>query len=67
MAYTQLIKLPEVMTRTSKSRSAIYQSIKDGTFPKQVNLGPRSVGWISDEVDAWIQSRIDASRLGNSS
>jgi len=27
-------------------------------FPKQIKLGPKSSGWLIDEVDAWIQNQI---------
>lgn len=68
MAYTKLIKLPEVMARTGKSRSAIYQGIKEGTFPKQIRLGgprARAVAWVEAEIDTHNQSCIDASRSGD--
>ena len=66
MAYTKLIRLPEVIARTGKSRSGIYQGIKEGTFPKQVKLGPRAVGWIEAEVESHNQACIDASRPDDS-
>jgi prophage regulatory protein len=28
-------------------------------FPKRVRLGPNRVGWVEDEVLAWLQQRID--------
>ncbi len=59
---TKFLKLPEVRVRTGKSRSAIYQGVKDGTFPKPIKLGPRAVGWIEAEIEAHNQSCIDASR-----
>jgi prophage regulatory protein len=31
-----------------------------GKFPKRVQLGPSRVGWLEDEVLAWLQQRIDA-------
>lgn len=57
-----ILKLPATCERTGKSRSSIYQSIADGTFPRPIKLGPRAVGWLEDEVDAWIQQRVEASR-----
>ena len=57
-----LLRRPAVSARTGLSRSSIYQAILDGTFPKPVKLGPKSVAWPSNEIDAWIQARIDASR-----
>ncbi len=60
---TKFLKLPEVRIRTGKSRSSIYQGVKDGTFPKPIKLGgPRAVGWIEAEIEAYNQSCIDASR-----
>ena len=63
---TKFLKLPEVQSRTGKSRSAIYQGIKDGSFPRQIKLGPRAVGWIEAEIEAHNQSCIDASRPDDS-
>ena len=60
---TKLLRLPEVRNRTGKSRSAIYQGVNDGTFPKPVKLGgPRAVGWIEAEIEAFNQACIAASR-----
>jgi len=30
----------------------------DGKFPKRVRLGPSRVGWVEEEVLAWLQERI---------
>lgn len=30
-----------------------------GQFPKRVQLGVNRVGWVEEEVLAWLQSRID--------
>ncbi|WP_447530107.1 helix-turn-helix transcriptional regulator [Vreelandella sp. TE19] len=57
-----LIKLPAVKAKTSLSTSTIYRGIERGDFPKPVRLSPRSVAWVENEVDAWIEQRIEASR-----
>ncbi len=57
-----IIKLPEVIKRTSLSRSSIYLKISKGEFPKQISLSERSIGFIEDEVNGWIDERIKASR-----
>jgi prophage regulatory protein len=54
----RILRLPEVEAATGKKRSAIYDGIADGTFPKPVPLGERAVGWIEDEVAAWQDARI---------
>lgn len=57
-----ILRRPEVEKRCGLSRSAIYAAIAVGTFPKQIRLGPRAVGWDRREVDAWIEARIRESR-----
>ncbi|WP_341304341.1 AlpA family transcriptional regulator [Pseudomonas sp. TMP25] len=52
----RFIKLPKVKDYTSLSTSEIYRRIAAGTFPAQVNLGPKSVAWIETEVLAWCDS-----------
>ncbi len=52
----RFIKLPKVKDYTSLSTSEIYRRIAAGTFPAQVNLGPKSVAWIEAEVLAWCDS-----------
>lgn len=62
------LRLKEVLARTGLSRSAIYDKLDpksrryDSTFPKQFKLGPGAVGWLEADIDAWIESRISASR-----
>ena len=55
-------RLPEVMARTGLSRSTIYDKMKNGEFPLSINLGPRAVGWIAEEVLDWIDKQIERSR-----
>ena len=65
----RLIRLPEVMNRTGYGRTSIYRKMKDGSFPKSVKLGGplkdpnafdcRAIAWIEDEVEQWIESRIE--------
>lgn len=52
-----ILRLKEVMKITGLGRSSIYQYIREGKFPKQRKLGPRSVGWLSGEVFAWVAQR----------
>lgn len=58
----RILRLSEVKTRTGLSRSTIYQSLKQGDFPKHISLGARCVGWLESEIDAWILERISQSR-----
>ena len=65
----RFIRLPEVLTRTGYGRTTIYRKMEDGSFPRSVKLGgppkdpnafdSRAIAWIEDEVEQWIESRID--------
>ena len=51
----RLIRLPEVMSRVGLKRSAIYQRMSEGRFPKSRSLGGKCTVWVEAEIDAWIQ------------
>ena len=50
----RLIRLPEVMARVGLRRTAIYQRMREGRFPRSRSLGPRCTVWVEAEIDAWI-------------
>lgn len=62
-----VLRLPGVQERTGLSRASIYQKIKRGQFPRQIKLGARAAGWIEEEVDQWIESRIQDRRRDDNS
>ena len=59
----QIIRLKDVIALTGLSRSTIYLRMVQGKFSKKLNLGSRAVGWLSSEVNEWIEERIRESRL----
>lgn len=58
----KVLRLPDVIECTGLSRSAIYANIVEGTFPSQISLGPRTVGWLETEVLSWLETKIVESR-----
>lgn len=60
----RLMKRPEVQQDTGLSSSEIYNRLRQGTFPKPVTLGPKSVAWVEAEVRQWIADRIAARDAG---
>lgn len=58
----KLIRLPDVKSITGLSKSTIYARIAEGTFPKQVPLGPRLVVWVESDIHNWIDTQISAVR-----
>ena len=57
MTETKLLRLPEVEVRCGLKKSAIYQGVKEDTFPVPVRLGGKAVAWRSDEIQQWIDNR----------
>ncbi len=55
-----VLRLPVVRKITGYSTSTIYRLVADGNFPRQISLGPKSVGWVEAEVRDWVAARIAA-------
>lgn len=55
----RLLRLPEVRQKVGLSRSAIYKLISEGQFPRQVTLGPRTVAWVQEDLERWIEERVN--------
>jgi len=58
----KLLRLPQVKLATGLSKSTIYARISEGTFPKQVPLGPRLVVWVEADIQNWIAKQVSAAR-----
>ena len=56
------LRLPKVKQLTGFGRSQIYHLIKQGKFPKQIHISPKSVAWLESELEAWMEDRIRLSR-----
>lgn len=63
-----ILRRKDVEARTGLSRSTIYGKLAAGSdqydpsFPAPIKLGPKSVGWIAGELDAWLAGQIEKSR-----
>jgi len=58
----KLLRLPQVKQTTGLSKSTIYSRIAEGTFPKQISLGPRLVVWVESDIQNWIAEQVSAAR-----
>jgi prophage regulatory protein len=59
---TKLLRLPQVKESTGLSKSSIYARLAEGTFPKQIPLGPRLVVWVESDIQNWITEQVSAAR-----
>ncbi|WP_432692364.1 helix-turn-helix transcriptional regulator [Morganella morganii] len=53
-----LLRVRDVMKKTSFKRSWVYVQMERGKFPRPVRIGGRSIAWVESEVNEWIASHI---------
>ena len=58
MSTPRFLRLPEVLAMTGMSKTYIYARIRDGNFPKQIQLGSHSVVWLESAVMDWMQQQM---------
>ena len=56
------ISVREAVTLTSCPRSTIIKHSKTGQFPAQVRLLGDRIAFVRADVEAWIETRLDASK-----
>ena len=61
---TKLISLKEVSDLVGLKKSAIYERVSFGEFPKPVKLSQRCSRWSLVEVQKWIRQELDARHEG---
>ena len=54
----RILRLPEVLQITGMGKTFIYDRMRDGTFPKQIQLGSRTVVWKDLGVIFWEMDSI---------
>lgn len=60
-----LIRLPQVLQMVPVSKTTWYAMIKANEAPRPVDLGPRSVAWVKEDIENWIQQKADARKLAS--
>ena len=58
----KLLRLNDVKGMTGLSKSTIYARISEGSFPRQIALGPRLVVWLDTDIQNWIKHQVSAAR-----
>lgn len=62
---TRFLRLPEVELRVGLKRSAIYQRMSEGRFPRSRSLGSRCTIWIESEIEQWMASYRNRDRANS--
>ena len=57
----RILRMPGVLARTGLSRSTLYRKLAAGTFPKQIQISERCIGWSDTAISAWLR---DPTRFG---
>lgn len=55
----RIMRMAEVIKVTGYSRASIYNFMAEGTFPQSKKIGLRAVGWNSQEVQSWIEEKLN--------
>lgn len=55
----KLIPLSVVCDTTGTKKSAIYDRISKGTFPKPIKIGSAS-RWVQSQVQEWVKNAVEA-------
>lgn len=55
-AADRLVRMPEVLARTSLSRATIYRKMASGEFPRSIQIGANSMAWRERDFEHWLAS-----------
>ena len=56
----RLLRRSKVEELTGLSRSALYDLMKKGLFPRAVKLTAKAVAWREEDIANWLNSREQA-------
>jgi len=55
----KLLRLPELLAMVGIGKTALYQRVKNGTFPAPIKIGGgRASGWIQAEIIQWLTEQV---------
>ena len=51
-----ILRIQTVLKLTGLSRSTMYRKMENGTFPANMRISSRCVGWRESAVNAWLRN-----------
>ena len=61
----ELIVADEIAQRIPYSQNHLRRLEAKGSFPKRVRIGANRVAWVRQEIDSWIEARLDSRSGGD--
>jgi prophage regulatory protein len=58
----RILRLGNVLERTGLSRSTLYRKMQVGSFPAQVRISERCIGWRESDIERWLRNPMYYSR-----
>ncbi len=52
----RILRIKAVLDRTGLSRTTLYRKVQTGSFPKQVAISTRCIGWRESAVTEWLRN-----------
>jgi prophage regulatory protein len=56
-AEQRVLSMKTVLDRVPISRTTLWRMVREGLFPPHIKLSANRIGWIEEDIDAWIASR----------
>ena len=54
----RFLRLSQVIEMTGVGKTFIYTHMEKGSFPKQIQISPRTVVWLEQDIIDWMQQKI---------
>ena len=61
----ELILTSEIVQRIPYSQNHLRRLEAKGSFPKRIRIGANRVAWARQEIDNWIEARLNARNGGD--
>jgi len=53
----KILRKPDVIPTVGLSDATVWRLERAGKFPKRIQLGGNSVGWLESEIIAWLEKK----------
>ena len=57
----RILRIKAVLARTGLTRSTLYRKMAAGTFPRNMRISTRCMGWRESAIAAWLDNPMHRS------